>query len=302
MQEHLPSDIVRLILGIAITFALVNTLYRQIIQMECYKRRTAKESKHEGEEGSVKNAEDGHQKEDIGEITPFPIGVVKDKTDVMGQEENQPEKVQSQKSHDINESDEVKEISATADSNSVKENTDEIIAAEEGLVQDEAKENETDSKEETKTQEQNQDEIDTEMLAGRPLKIWGTISGFLSGFLGGLIGVRGPPLMVFFLYFSFPKNVVRANSILILLVNVTIRVVYYIIEDASGSRTLPWFEGELWYLYLCLIIFGVLGVPIGQYVASRVSQNQFKLIIALMLLMSGVSNMIKGSIDIAKGT
>uniref|UniRef100_A0A7S3Q002 Uncharacterized protein n=2 Tax=Chaetoceros debilis TaxID=122233 RepID=A0A7S3Q002_9STRA len=217
LQDHLPSDIVRLIVGIAITFALLNTLYRQIPQTECYKKRFLSSEKDDNDERKQG-------------------GSLGSKID--------------EKSNDEEEAEETNErFGDGSKSSSEKEEL-----AEEGA------------------------------LEVMPLRIWGTISGFMSGFLGGLVGIRGPPLMIFFLYFAFPKNVVRANSMLILLVNVSIRVIYYIIEDASGTRDLSWFEKDLWYLYVSLAGCGVLGVPIGQYVASLVNQNQFKLIIAFMLL------------------
>merc|ERR1712113_744749 len=105
------------------------------------------------------------------------------------------------------------------------------------------------------------------------------------------MGVRGPPLMIFFLIFSYPKDVVRANAVLILLVNAGIRVGYYIVEDLTGLRV-AWFHKDYLVLYICVVVFGVIGVPIGNYVGSRINQQQFKLILAVMLLFSGVSNLV----------
>ena len=142
-------------------------------------------------------------------------------------------------------------------------------------------------------------QMNAEVLNGLSIRFWGAMAGFFSGFLGGLVGIRGPPLMVFFLMYPFPKNVIRANSMIILVVNILIRITYYIVEDLSGVRELSWFEARLWYLYLSVIICGLLGVPLGQYVAARINQHQFKLVIAFMLLLSGVSNIVKGSIETA---
>ena len=144
------------------------------------------------------------------------------------------------------------------------------------------------------------DSLDVSVMKNCNMKIYSFIAGFLSGFLGGLAGIRGPPLMVFFLIFPFPKNIVRANSIIILIVNIVMRVVFYIIQDVSGQREMSWFQSDLWYLYVCVALFGVLGVPIGSYIANRINQNQFKLVIALMLFLSGISNLVKGSIEVAQ--
>lgn len=106
--------------------------------------------------------------------------------------------------------------------------------------------------------------------------------------------------MVFFLSFPFPKHVVRANSMLTLVVNVTIRVIYYIAEDLSRSSGKPWFDSELWFLYVSVVAWGILGVPFGNYVADHIDQNQFKLVIVFMLFLSGFSNLLKGSIEIVQ--
>ncbi len=226
LQDHLPSDIVRLTIGILITFALTNTLRKLVPETECWKKNC------------LKNEDDAGDK-DI-ENTEKPSV---DKAE-KGEEETDPALTVGGRRDDV---------------------------------------------------------IDVDALSGKPLIIWGMIAGFFSGFLGGLAGIRGPPMMIFFLSFPFPKNVVRANSMLILIVNIVIRTCYYIIEDVSGTRELSWFESDLWYLYLCVIFFGMLGVPVGGYVANRIDQNQFKLVIAFMLFISGISNIVKGSIEIAQG-
>mmetsp|Transcript_25410 Transcript_25410/g.35631 ORF Transcript_25410/g.35631 Transcript_25410/m.35631 type:complete len:278 (-) Transcript_25410:72-905(-) len=139
-----------------------------------------------------------------------------------------------------------------------------------------------------------------EIPSGPALYIFGFIFGFLSGFLGGLIGVRGPPLIIFFLHFPYPKPIVKANSMLIMLTNVGIRIVYYIIEDLSGARETSWFDADLWYLYLSVMAFGVLGVPVGHWVSKKLDQQQFKMVTAFMLLLSGFSSLIKGSLDLSR--
>ena len=48
--------------------------------------------------------------------------------------------------------------------------------------------------------------------------------GFASGFFGGLCGIRGPPIIMFFLHSPYPKAVQRANGAAITLVNVSMRI------------------------------------------------------------------------------
>jgi uncharacterized membrane protein YfcA len=236
LQEHIPSDIVRLVVGIVITFALTNTLRKIIPETACWKKFAPKDkqTEHDNINSKIKEGENCD-------------------------EENKDSNVES----------------------AAEEDEEETLP---GI---------------TKPKRRN-DIIDVDVLTGNALIIWGSIAGFFSGFLGGLVGIRGPPLMVFFLSFPFPKNVVRANSMLILIVNIVIRTCYYIIEDVSGARELSWFQSDLWYLYVCVIVCGVFGVPLGQFVANRIDQNQFNLVIAFMLFISGLSNIIKGSVQVAQ--
>lgn len=255
LQEHIPSDIVRLVVGIAITFALTNTLRNLIPQTKCWKNISSKSNESE-QEKVVKNGEE-------------------------------------------------KNIDDESRSKSNEGGHEKVVTNEENKnIDDESRDRKADEVEEQKLAPagagRRTDVIDVDILTSRSLIIWGTAAGFSSGFLGGLVGVRGPPLMVFFLSFPFPKNVIRANSMVVLIANISIRACYYIIEDVSGARELSWFERDLWYLYICVMIFGLLGVPLGNIVAKRINENKFKLVIALMLFISGLSNIIKGSIQIAE--
>ena len=133
-------------MGIAITFALLNTLYRQIPQTECYKKRF--------------------------------LSSEKDDNDERKQGESHGSKI-DEKSNDEEEAEETNErFGDGSKSSSEKEEL-----AEEGA------------------------------LEVMPLRIWGTISGFMSGFLGGLVGIRGPLLMIFFLYFSYLSMLAFESSI-----------------------------------------------------------------------------------------
>jgi len=61
------------------------------------------------------------------------------------------------------------------------------------------------------------------------------LSGLASGFLGGIIGVRGPPLIIFFFFFEYPKAQVKANGAVIAAVNTVIRIVTYTFKSPPGK-------------------------------------------------------------------
>ena len=48
-------------------------------------------------------------------------------------------------------------------------------------------------------------------------KLWALSMGFASGFFGGLCGIRGPPIIMFFLHSPYPKAMQRANGAAILI-------------------------------------------------------------------------------------
>lgn len=128
--------------------------------------------------------------------------------------------------------------------------------------------------------------------------LWGFVLGALSGFLGGLIGVRGPPIMIYFLHFKYPKNVVRANGTIIMVVNVLLRVAFYFVHDAVGSTDREWFLSSQWALYVSVVLFGLIGVPAGSYVHEKVDQSTFKKAMLCLLFLTAVSNISKGAIHL----
>jgi uncharacterized membrane protein YfcA len=252
LQDHLPSDILRIIVGAVVTGILCYDLSKSIPSSDWYQRCCR------------------HEK---GTLAAIPGNDAEEGDSFDNQEK---------KYRDSEQNDDV-----DRDRNNDESPVDPIEKC------DDIESNET------KTDVSPKDSTKDTLPTGWRLRIWGFVLGFLSGFLGGLIGIRGPPLMVFFLVFPYPKSVVRGNAVLILLVNVLIRCVYYVVEDLTGVRKVSWFESSYLYLYICVIFFGLLGVPAGNYVASKLNQQQFKLVIAFMLIMSGLSNLIKGSISLA---
>ena len=129
-------------------------------------------------------------------------------------------------------------------------------------------------------------------------KAFAVSMGFLSGFLGGLCGIRGPPLIIFFLHAPFPKNVQRANGAAITLLNVSMRILSYVIEpftltsdDDDDGQSLAAAD---WLLYVCVAIASAAGVLAGASIFHRMKDSQatIKTILALLLLLCGMSLLI----------
>ena len=102
-------------------------------------------------------------------------------------------------------------------------------------------------------------EVKNQLWPLRPVSFWMLLAGFASGFLGGLIGVRGPPLIIFFFFFEYPKSQIRANGTIVATINVVIRVVTYIVRSPPASypsKNWPWFTEKDKYLYIFVSIIG----------------------------------------------
>ena len=147
-------------------------------------------------------------------------------------------------------------------------------------------------------------ESSSSSLLSKKVVVWGILLGFASGFLGGLIGMRGPPLMVFFLVFPFPKTETRAVGAIMLFLNMVLRISYYGVDDyrrrnneleGSSVAAVPWFLGSsAWPLYVGVVVAGILGVPIGDWIHHRIDQTKFKIVLGLLLAASGIVNIAKG--------
>ena len=86
-------------------------------------------------------------------------------------------------------------------------------------------------------------------------KLFAVTMSFLSGFLGGLCGIRGPPIMLFFLHAGhfglvFTKASQRATGAAITFCNVAMRVLFYAITSADGSSSR--FDGDDYPMYISI--------------------------------------------------
>jgi uncharacterized membrane protein YfcA len=125
----------------------------------------------------------------------------------------------------------------------------------------------------------------------RPVIFWMVAAGFLSGFLGGIIGVRGPPLIIFFFIFEYPKVEVKANGTVIATVNLLIRIFTYMFKpppEAYASDS--WFVKEDTWLYLAVAVAGLLASPIGIFISRYLNKpHLYKAALAALLIVNGIT-------------
>eukprot|EP00934_Nitzschia_sp_Nitz4_P007937 Nitzschia sp. Nitz4//scaffold21_size171442//104174//108556//NITZ4_002174-RA/size171442-augustus-gene-0.186-mRNA-1//1//CDS//3329542450//7927//frame0 len=147
-----------------------------------------------------------------------------------------------------------------------------------------------------------EDKVDEPPL-GINAVFWTLFAGAASGFLGGLCGIRGPPIILYFLHppypVSFDKNTQRATGASITAVNVAMRVAYYLVET-YGFDGESYFSGDDWPLYIAIVVFSVCGVFVGSMMFEQMkdSRNTIRVILSLFLLLCGVSLLLSSFADL----
>ena len=133
----------------------------------------------------------------------------------------------------------------------------------------------------------------------RPVIFWVVVAGFMSGFLGGLIGVRGPPLIVLFLFYEYPKCQIKASGAIVGAVNVVVRVITYALKPPPPTYpTRHWFTADDTWLYVFVGLAGLLATPLGFWLSTQINQALFKMVLACLLIVNGITMIVTGSMEI----
>ena len=142
--------------------------------------------------------------------------------------------------------------------------------------------------------EARQEDDETLTPIGIAARFWTLLAGSTSGLLGGLCGIRGPPVILYFLHpprnVRFDKNTQRATGAIITATDVAMRVVYYLIETFALKKEY-YFRGSDWLLYVCVIVSSQGGVLTGGklFDIMKDSRNNIRMILSIFLLLCGVS-------------
>ena len=133
-------------------------------------------------------------------------------------------------------------------------------------------------------------ELKKELWPPRIITMWMFVSGFTSGFFAGLISVGGPPLIVFFFFYDYPKAQVKANGTVITAANTLVRIITYMVKPTPaeyGHDT--WFVGEEVWLYVVVAVVGLLASPIGIYLSRYLNNWTYKAGLAVLLIINGIT-------------
>lgn len=111
--------------------------------------------------------------------------------------------------------------------------------------------------------------------------IGGTLSGFIAGLLGTGGAIRGLTLSA---YNLTPEIFIATSAIIDLGIDATRSIVYgyngFIHQDDL-------------YLIPILLVVSIVGTYIGKKLLLRLSENQFKKIVLLLILLTGISTLLK---------
>jgi len=155
------------------------------------------------------------------------------------------------------------------------------------------------------------DDADADAAAEGAIFSWRSIIlvavGFTSGFLGGLVGARGPPLILFFLFTSYPREIVRSNQIVVRTVNVSVRLLTYALvpppadyTHGGGGDGVGWFNvEEHGALYLSVCVCAIVGTVVGEVAFRRVdNKDVYKAMLAGLVLVCAVGMLAKGAVNL----
>jgi hypothetical protein len=108
------------------------------------------------------------------------------------------------------------------------------------------------------------------------------IGGLLSGFFAGIFGIRGAVRSVFLVAFDLHKaTFIGTTGAISFLLDSTRFVTYFFINGLRMER-LPW------WTFMFLVIASFLGAYVGYLVVDKIPQKQFRLIVAIFLLVVGI--------------
>lgn len=134
----------------------------------------------------------------------------------------------------------------------------------------------------------------------KPVIFFMLLTGFLDGFLGGLVGVRGPPLLLFFIFFDYPNSQVKANGAIIAATNTLIRIVTYAFKappESYGYKS--WFVPEDLSLYLAVALAGIVSSQMGIAASRYINKWTFKAALVTLLVINGLTMITTGSINLS---
>lgn len=115
-----------------------------------------------------------------------------------------------------------------------------------------------------------------------------SLSGFIAGLLNSSVGVSAPALVLWLRTHRCTPNQIRHNlAVIFMLMNVVSFGAIYVSKPSSLSL-------KPLYIFGALLPVAVLGNFVGQFVARRISRQQFERIMLAVVIMTGAMSIVLG--------
>ena len=142
--------------------------------------------------------------------------------------------------------------------------------------------------------------LKSELWPLRPKIAFMFLAGLTSGLLGGLVGAGGPPIILFFFIYHHKKEVVRANGAALAIINAVILLIIYLVKSPPPERgTATWFVREDMWLYVAVMVAGLVGCPLGIYLSRFLNKWAYKAGLCAVLILNGISMIVTASITLS---
>lgn len=115
---------------------------------------------------------------------------------------------------------------------------------------------------------------------------WIYPTGFVSGFLGGMMGTAGPPVIVFAALQKWKKEITQSFFVHYFLIFGVVATFSFWKADLLTQQVCVYF---LWSLPAL-----VLGILIGQFFYKKATEEFYRKIVLVILLLLGVFTLVKG--------
>lgn len=114
---------------------------------------------------------------------------------------------------------------------------------------------------------------------------WSLPAGFSGGLVGALFGTGGPPYVIYLTHRIHDKSQLRATLSGLFMLDGLIRIVSFLVAGLLASYLLPLFFASAPVVFIALYL--------GRRAHLGISQRQMLTLVGLLLLISGVSLLVK---------
>ncbi|WP_027180314.1 sulfite exporter TauE/SafE family protein [Maridesulfovibrio bastinii] len=116
--------------------------------------------------------------------------------------------------------------------------------------------------------------------------IWGAVAGFFTGVIASSVSAGGPPTIIYSSLMGWKKNDFKATLASFFLISATMAAAGHLI---SGITTFYVFK-----LFLASLPLVLIGVYLGNRLAGRVSEESYKKVVMVLLVIMGLMLMFEG--------